>query len=93
MSNERFIRSYKLLGLIVGKKGLSGTENDLCIFDADTGTIKDSGIQLSEIQALLNPTPEGAISNPSGGIVIDIEARAAISAILQALRNKEIIDT
>lgn len=32
-----------------------------------------------------------AISDPSGGVTVDVEARAVITLILQALRNASLI--
>lgn len=37
------------------------------------------------------PTQPAAIANPTGGITVDAEARAAINAILTALRDYGLI--
>ncbi|MEM9045868.1 MAG: hypothetical protein AAGC81_14355 [Pseudomonadota bacterium] len=40
-----------------------------------------------------SPTPGAAIANPSGGPTTDVQARSAINAILNTLRNQSLLQS
>lgn len=70
--------------------------------DINQLTVLDSGVDGIKVGATggkvalygANPVARaGSISAPSGGVVIDSESRTAISSILTALRNINIITT
>jgi hypothetical protein len=68
----------------IGSIALQADDNSLWVLTATTPT-----------WLLLNPTatPQAAVSDPSGGSVVDEEARSAIDAIIDALQTLGLMGT
>jgi hydrogenase maturation factor HypE len=54
------------------------------------GELTGSSLRIGGVQVVGNRLP--AIASPSGGTIIDAEARAAISAVIAALMSHGLID-
>jgi hypothetical protein len=101
-ADEDFIKSYKLAGLVVGKKNNLTADQIPVVSPDEDGQIEDSGMTKDDLLALVNSLPEPAIANATGTADVTYSAnevtminllRDKINAILTALRNKDIIDT
>ncbi|MEM1276565.1 MAG: hypothetical protein AAGH74_08565 [Pseudomonadota bacterium] len=69
---------------------LPSTPNPLYVFLRHYRNENNWRLNYSEIGV---PTPGGAISNPSGGGVVDNQARTAINAILTTLRDQRLVSS
>lgn len=101
-SDEDFIKSYKLAGLVLGKKNNLSPDAIPMVSTDEDNQLEDSGVTKDDLLALVNSLPEPAIADLTGTpdtvysvneqtMLSDIKTK--LNAILAALRAKDIIDT
>jgi len=101
-SEEDFIKSYKLAGLVLGKKNSLTSGQIPVVSTGVDGQIEDSGITKDQLSSITNPTPAASIADEintagpsytSGEQLMLNNLKDKLNEILQVLRDKGIISS
>lgn len=83
---------WRFVGPVAGMHALDKTSGHTAIYDGaawGVGTIKGAKLELAGSQVV--GERGAAVANPSGGTVVDVEAREAIVAMLDRMRSHGLI--